>query len=180
MKKRFWLMAFALVIFLAGALFVRTYSRQELLAEYHLNQQDVKSLVTQLEKNEFPAEVSASITDQVVRLSIKQHNYRFNLPTNTRYVAFAPYLMRTHECYTHSLTGCQGELVDTLIAVDIYTLTGDVISSNVYNTGKDGFIGLFLATDQSYQVVLTYQNKVASFIVEAGVAQTCFTDLRLA
>src|SRR5699024_11567901 len=61
--------------------------------------------------------------------------------------------------YNHSLTGCQGELVDADFDIQIENEDGEVIVDEMMNSGKNGFIDLWLPREQNYHVTVDYDGK---------------------
>ncbi|MBO1912162.1 CueP family metal-binding protein [Microvirga sp. 3-52] len=57
-------------------------------------------------------QINASITSH--ELIVKDHGKetKFDLPSDEFFVSIAPFVETTHPCAIHSLTGCQGELVE--------------------------------------------------------------------
>jgi hypothetical protein len=77
------------------------------------------------------------------------------------------------------LTGCRGELIDREVTVKIYDEFDELLLEEVYNTGRDGFIGLFLTKGNYYRVEVSYDGKLSSFEVIENTSQTCYTEVEL-
>ncbi|WP_217587102.1 CueP family metal-binding protein [Lentibacillus saliphilus] len=124
---------------------------------------------------------SASITaTELVITSNDNKKTVHDLPKDEFFVSIAPYMNVTHPCTNHSLTGCQGELVDRDIDLYIEDEDGNVILEDTMNTGKNGFIDLWLPRDQTYMVKMTYDGKeVESNISTFDNDGTCITTMQL-
>src|SRR5699024_7565991 len=80
---------------------------------------------------------AASITSS--ELMVKDENQEetaYELPEDEFFVSIAPFVNETHECDIHSLTGCQGELVDTEFEVYIEDSEGEVIKDEEESTSE--------------------------------------------
>src|SRR5699024_5116840 len=78
------------------------------------------------------------------------------------FVSFAPYIDTTHPCETHSLSGCQGEMVNEDVEVVIKTEDGEIIFDETMLTGVNGFINLWVTRDQTYELKMFYEGKEVS------------------
>ena len=52
-----------------------------------------------------------------------------------------------------------------------------IIEEKTYNTGDDGFIGLYLDKIENYQILVQYNGLVSSFTTNPY--QTCYTEVKL-
>jgi hypothetical protein len=150
-----------------------------LLKKYELDINDKTELIQQLENKDYQGNVRASISDQSIYLNIDGKALEIDIESEDLYIAFAPYISTTHDCYTHSLTGCRGELIDREVTVKIYDEFDELLLEEVYNTGRDGFIGLFLTKGNYYRVEASYDGKLSSFEVIENTSQTCYTEVEL-
>lgn len=166
-------------LLILGLLGLNEIKRNNLLENSGLKGLEVRDLIERLEENDYTGEVKSSITDQEVRLIIEDYEYKFSLPEDMLYISFAPYTSLTHECYTHSLTGCQGEMVNEEIYVIIYDEEDNILSEGFYNTGEDGFIGLFLNSNEQYRILVSSNFLASEFMVDGSLDQTCFTEVEL-
>lgn len=150
-----------------------------LFNKYKLDINNNTELIQQLENNDYQGNISASISDQSIYLNIDGKALEIDIESEDLYIAFAPYISTTHDCYTHSLTGCRGELIDQDITVRIYDEFDELLEEEIYNTGHDGFIGLFLTKRELYRVEVSYDGKLSSFEVRENTNQTCYTEVEL-
>ena len=102
------------------------------------------------------------------------------LPARQMVIAIAPYVTRTHPCKTHFMSGCQGELVNTAVAVTVKNQAGKTVLNRTMKTMANGFLELWLDRDQTYQVTLKAAGKTTSGMLhtQAG-SDTCVTTLKL-
>ncbi|MDY0278209.1 MAG: CueP family metal-binding protein [Acholeplasma sp.] len=147
--------------------------------EYGLNIEDQESLINDLENKNFNQEISASISDQSIFIYHKNKEYEIMLQEDLFYVSLAPYINQTHGCYTHSLTGCQGELIDIDFLVKIYNEEDFLLEEKTINSGSDGFFGLFLQKGVTYKIIVEYEGLSTSYDINAFTDQTCFTGGQL-
>lgn len=80
----------------------------------------------------------------------------------------------------HSLTGCQGELVEKEFDVYIEDSEGNVILNEKIKSQANGFFDLWLPRDKKYQIKIQYDGKVS----EAEIStfendNTCITTMQL-
>src|SRR5699024_1312101 len=112
----------------AGGRF-RTNGRKDLGNDYN---------VGQLEPD------SASITSHELVVEEDNEELVYELPEEEFFVSIAPFINETHECAVHSLTGCQGELVEEDFDVLVTDSSGEVVVDETMTTEKNGFIDLWL------------------------------------
>ncbi|WP_281366691.1 CueP family metal-binding protein [Nocardioides massiliensis] len=71
-----------------------------------------------------------------------------DVPEDRFYLAVAPYVDQTHECFYHSLTTCLGELDSADVRVKIVDEANDeVLVDEVRTTFDNGFLGFWLPRD---------------------------------
>ena len=168
---------FALV--LLGTELLGKQEEGNLLETYNFSHLNIVELIDSLENDNHTKEVLASISGDTLALSLEGQAYSFDIPNDFFYISFAPYINSTHDCYTHSLTGCQGELTNKDMFISIYDGLGNLIEEKTMNTGDDGFIGLYLDRFENYQIHVSYQALNSQFLVDTSLNQTCFTEERL-
>jgi hypothetical protein len=106
---------------------------------------------------------------------------RFELPKDKFYLSFAPYINQTHPCGFHSLSSCQGELVNQQVHAVIKDSEGNEIVNSDLTTMENGFIGVWLPSDIKATVTVSYNGLVAQApIATFADSETCLTTpLRL-
>lgn len=125
-------------------------------------------------------DVNASITSHELIVTEQGKETTFDLPSDEFFVSIAPFVGYTHECGIHSLTGCQGELVEKDFDVYIEDEKGKVIVDETITSFENGFIDLWLPRDQNFQVKIEYDGKtVRSEISTYEGYNTCITTMHL-
>jgi hypothetical protein len=124
---------------------------------------------------------SASITStQLIVTDSDKRKSVYALPDEEFFVSIAPYVNETHPCTNHSLTGCQGEMVEEEFNVYIEDTEGNVILEETMKSQKNGFIDLWLPRNKKYRTVITQSDKKveAEFSTFEGDG-TCITTMQL-
>lgn len=151
------------------------------LDKYGLNNLSVEEIVYSLDSSKSdPIGLSASITGEYLVLYDSSEEIKLALPEDKFYLSFAPYITQTHPCATHSLSSCQGELVNQTVNVIITDGNGNQIINSDLTTMENGFIGVWLprninATIQVLYNDLTAQTSISTF----SGSNTCLTTLEL-
>ncbi|SOC21929.1 hypothetical protein SAMN05880501_11393 [Ureibacillus xyleni] len=142
--------------------------------------EDIKELVYDYSVRNVTAK-SASITSEQLLVTDNDGNEKaYELPEDEFFVSIAPYVNETHPCENHSLTGCQGELVNEQFHVYIEDTEGNVIVDKTLESQANGFINLWLPREQTYQIKIEQGGK----IVESEFSTfdndgTCITTMQL-
>ena len=140
--------------------------------------EDVKAYVSELSGS---SEVEAASVDHA-KLYVEDAGVEtvHELPEDEFFVSFAPYLSTTHPCEVHSLTGCQGEMVEEDIEVKIVDGDGKVHLDEQMTTMENGFVDLWLPRDKNYSLTIDYKDKSleSEFSTFEGDS-TCLTELHL-
>src|SRR5699024_10618850 len=96
------------------------------------------------------------------------------------FVSIAPYINETHPCKDHSLTGCQGELVEEEFEIYIQDTEGNIMVDDSWKTEANGFIDLWLPRDTTYQITINHNGKkVESEFSTFENDGTCITTMQL-
>lgn len=69
-------------------------------------------------------------------------------------IYFAPYVSSTHKCYNHA-SGCTGELNNENVTYIVRSGDNSVFIENITVTESNGFFGLNLTSQKSYQISLS-------------------------
>lgn len=102
------------------------------------------------------------------------------LPEDRMVISVAPYLVQTHPCTTHYMSGCQGELVGAPVHVRALLADGTVLIDEMRPTMANGFIDLWLPRDQSVALELTLEDSsVIGIVTTFPNSPTCITTMRL-
>lgn len=144
------------------------------------NTEDIKELV-QYYSQEVIEDESASITStELIVTHSDESETIYPLPEDEFFVSIAPYIDVTHPCLNHSLTGCQGELVEEEFEVYIEDMEGNVVVDDTLKTEANGFIDLWLPRDREYKITINHNGKtVESEISTFEEDGTCITTLQL-
>lgn len=124
---------------------------------------------------------SASITSkQLIITKDDDSELIYELPEEDFFVSIAPFISETHPCEIHSLTGCQGEMVDQDMKVYIEDMNGQVIVDETMNSRANGFIDLWLPRDQEFNVKITHDGRETQSIISTFEKDgTCITTMQL-
>ncbi len=142
---------------------------------------DIKELVHHYSTEEIVDE-NASITSEqlIVTNDEGEEEAVYDLPEDEFFVSIAPFEQQTHPCEIHSLTGCQGEMVQEEFEVYIENAAGDVVIDEPMQTEENGFIDLWLPRDETYTVEIKQDGKeVTSEISTFQDDFTCITTMQL-
>jgi hypothetical protein len=105
---------------------------------------------------------------------------RVALPEDQMVVAIAPYVERTHPCEIHFMSGCQGEIVQKELKLNVKRSDGSVLINDRIETMANGFVELWLPREQQFQVTFEYQGRRASGTISTyDDSNTCITTLQL-
>lgn len=143
-------------------------------------EKDIKEMVHDYSVGDFE-DITASITSH--ELIVTDQNNKettYDLPEDEFFVSIAPFETTTHECAIHSLTGCQGELVEVDFQVHIEDEDGNVVIDKTMTTFENGFIDLWLPRDKTFNVTIEHNGKVAESVISTFEGDnTCITTMQL-
>lgn len=124
---------------------------------------------------------NASITShQLIVTEEDDNESTYELPEDEFFVSIAPYIEDTHPCAIHSLTGCQGEMVEEEFHVYIEDEDGNEIVNETMQSLENGFIDLWLPRDKTYNTTITYDDKtVESEFSTFENDDTCIASMQL-
>lgn len=141
---------------------------------------DIKELVHDYSVGSIENQTASITSKQLIVTDSNKDELAYSLPENEFFVSIAPFINETHPCTIHSLTGCQGELVDKDFVVYIEDTEGNVILDETMNSGANGFIDLWLPREKNYSVKITHDGKqVESEISTFENDGTCITTMQL-
>lgn len=141
--------------------------------------QDIKKMVQDLSVGEFE-NISASITSEKLIVTENNKETTYDLPADEFFVSIAPFINTTHPCANHSLTSCQGELVEEEFDVYIQDNDGNVVVDEKMTSFANGFIDLWLPRDKTYQVKINYDGKISEAEISTFEGDnTCITTMQL-
>ena len=154
-----------------------------LLADYDLEGSSAREIIEELDQGEDkPANLMASIRyDELLVSSPNEPDKETSLPIEDGfYLSMAPYVDGTHDCFYHSLTTCQGELVEEDLDVTITGADGEVLVDETVTTYPNGFVGFWLPRDIEATVEVAYDGRSATSEIGTGSEDpTCLTTMQL-
>lgn len=154
------------------------------MSEHSLDEMDTIELIDHLDRlggSDRPTELLASVRPDVLMLTAGDEQRSLEMPEDQFYLSFAPFVEQTHECFQHSLTTCQGELVAQDIQVEVRDRTNDaVLVDDTLTTFDNGFVGIWLPRDIEGTIRARYDGMSgeADFTTYED-APTCLTTLRM-
>lgn len=171
---------FIAIILLMIVLLVACNDNDE-LGTINIKPEDIKKLVNDYSIGNI-TDQSASITStQLIVTDNDDKELVYDLPEDEFFVSIAPFINETHPCEIHSLTGCQGELVNQDFDFYIEDMDGNIVLDEVINSEENGFVDLWLPRDKTYNVKISNDGKqVESEISTFEKDGTCITTMRLA
>lgn len=155
------------------------------LEEYGLEDASGREIVEELEAlpmEEKPTGVNVSVeSDDVVFTNALGEEDSVPLPEDEFYLSIAPYTQQTHDCFLHSLTGCEGELDHEDFDVTVTDQdTGDVVVDEQVRSHDNGFFGLWLPRDIDAELSIESDDGEMTTEISTGDDDlTCLTDARL-
>jgi hypothetical protein len=126
-----------------------------------------------------------SFTSYVTPVSINidipgGETFSIPLPEDRMVVAIAPYVETTHECATHYMSGCRGELFNKVVSIDAKKKDGTVIIKEDMKTMSNGFIELWLPRDIDIDLTILYKGKESRGTISTySDSNTCITTFQL-
>ena len=170
----------AVVVIAVGVFLVKkpvSQSDVAFLEKYGLSGLSVEDIVHKLDSTTSdPSGLSASITSDYLVLMDDSNEVRLTLPKDKFYISFAPYVTQSHPCGTHSLSSCQGELVNKEIHAVITDSEGKEIVNSDLTTMANGFVGIWLPRNMNGTVSVSYNGLVAKApITTFAGSDTCLT-----
>lgn len=179
-RRKIFLAAGLAVIVLVGIyMFVGSSEKKE---STEIDTQSIKQVVHDFSVRNTVAK-SASITSKqlIVTDDDPTKSVTYDLPKDEFFLSIAPYVEKTHPCATHSLTGCQGEMVDEEFSVSIVDLDGNsILDKTLMKSQPNGFIDLWLPRDKSYRITVEHDGKMAESTISTFESDdTCITTMQL-
>ncbi len=182
-KKLLTVLSLVLVVALVGGgIWFFTRPSDNLLVRQNLENLSAKEIIDTLQtrpKSENKYNLVAGV--KATELELKDDQGSVTVPiTEGFYLSVAPYIQMTHECFNHSLTTCQGELVNEPIQLKIFDTNGKTLFDQSVTTEANGFYGVWLERDQQITVLATYKDYAGSVVTTTNAdAPTCVTTLKL-
>lgn len=187
MKKSRRLLIFIIIAAFAitlGAIQINKSSNKTeavFLEKYGMKGLSVEEIVYSLDSTKSdPGGLGASITSEHLVLFDNSEEIKLALPEDKFYLSFAPYINQTHPCATHSLSSCQGELVNQTVNVIITDGKGNEIVNSEMTTMENGFVGVWLPRNMNASIQVLYNGLSAQTSISTfSGSNTCLTTLQL-
>jgi len=142
--------------------------------------EDIKGLVHEYSVGDISDETASITSKELIVTDQDDTETIYQLPEDEFFVSIAPFINETHPCTNHSLTGCQGELVEAEFDVYIEDEDGNVVIEDTLKTEANGFIDLWLPRDKNYNIIIHHDGKkVESEFSTFEQDGTCITTLQL-
>lgn len=145
-----------------------------------LKSPDVKELVHAYTVGDEQAATASITSSELIVTEENKEVKTYNLPEDEFFVSIAPFVNTTHPCDIHSLTGCQGELVEEDFNVHIEDSEGNVVLNEKKKSETNGFIDLWLPRNDTFTVTIKQDDKeTTSEITTFDGDNTCITTMQL-
>ena len=177
MRKKMFI-ATGLVVVAIGGYMLTGNSKET--ASVPSETQNIKGIVQDYSSGKLSAQ-SASITSrELIVTESDDKSLTYKLPDNEFFLSIAPYVNKTHPCATHSLTGCQGEMTNQEFNVNVVDKDGKEIINQSMKSESNGFIDLWLPRDNTYQIKIEQNGKIAESTVSTFESDdTCLTTMQI-
>ncbi|EMQ96633.1 CueP family metal-binding protein [Paeniglutamicibacter gangotriensis] len=155
---------------------------RKLFAAHGIQADTAEDAITALDQmaKQRPLPLTGSVGYDQVLFSDDTNQVNVPLTGGQFYLSMAPYRTQTHECYYHSLGGCQGELTGTPVHVTVTTDSGQSLVDEDAVTYTNGFIGFWIPRDHTGTVTVTTPGETATSTFNSGPdGPTCLTGLHL-
>lgn len=174
MKVKNWL-----ILILASILLVACSNEEETTKQGET--EDIKELVHTYSVEDIEDETASITSKELIVTSEDETETVYPLPEDEFFVSIAPFINETHPCKDHSLTGCQGELVEDTFDVFIEDTDGNVVVDETIHTMANGFFDLWLARDKTYNITIVNEEdkRVEGQFSTFEDDGTCITTLQL-
>ncbi|MEX5257407.1 CueP family metal-binding protein [Kocuria arenosa] len=157
--------------------------QDDLLREHGLEDASTQEVVEHLDRTheDRDAGLAGSVTYDEVVLDDGTTETTLPMPEDRFYLAVAPWTTTTHECFSHSLSGCQGELVGEDFDVRITDDSGAVLVEESVTSYENGFVGFWLPKDITGTLeISSEQGRAESGFATTRDSPTCLTTMQLA
>lgn len=145
-----------------------------------LDESEIKELVYQYSVGNMPDDNVSINASQLIITDGTGNESSYTLPEKDFFVSIAPYMEETHPCTFHNLTSCQGEMVDVDFDFYIENQNGTVVLDESINSGSNGFIDLWLPRDNTYQIIISHEDKMAKAEFSTFSSDiTCITTMQM-
>lgn len=150
---------------------------QVMLNKVGLQNLSIKDRINKLDSIlDEPANFNATITPEILTLTLDDQSFEYALPEDEFYVSFAPYVTSVHPCQIHNLVGCRGELLNETFNILIVDQNGKQLINQEMKSMDSGFIGLWLPRNIEATLTITYQDLSVTHVLSTNLdSDTCIT-----
>lgn len=183
MKK---IIAIALSLLLIGGVYYYSSQTNEqeypsFYSTYDLDHTNIRSMVATIEDTTNDKRYSASIYSDYIDFRDHKSQEILDISNEQFYLSVAPFENSTHPCGIHSLSGCQGEMINKEFDVVIQDINGNTIVDEKIESYKNGFFGVWLPRGLKGTITVGYEGKSATTTIDTYKdSDTCLTTLQLA
>ena len=155
-----------------------TISHPQQVLEAFVEGRSTQEVVSLLEDSKVGGDVLAKAFPD--RIELHNEENVLNLNVEAFYVSIAPYLHETHPCTIHNFPGCQAELVNEDVYVQITDNEGIVYFDGIQQTYQNGFMGFWLPKDKTYSIQLAVGDYSGNYTFSTfSNDPTCLTEFKL-
>lgn len=178
MKKGIILMTLFSIFFLVGC---SIKSDQDLIEDLGFTGLDAKGILTLVSEGGYDYnDVNISVSDSELLIITEDYTISYDMPEDEFYMSVAPYITNTHTCFTHSATGCTGELLSETFHILLIDDNGNTIIDRNYESLHNGFIDLWLPRDINGTLTITHGEMSAQKDISTYTGNpTCETTMQL-
>ncbi|WP_458123558.1 CueP family metal-binding protein [Paenibacillus sp. Z3-2] len=179
MKKQMWIIASVVVVIVIGTyLFAHNTGKEDAGTASAPN---IRKLVEDISTGKETPESASINAKQLIVTDQDKKTTAYDLPGNEFFLSIAPYVDQTHPCAIHSLTGCQGEMVDEEFNVTIHDSEGNTLmKDSMMKSGANGFMDLWVPRNRTYLIRVVHDGKVAETQLSTyDNDDTCITTMQL-
>lgn len=155
-----------------------------LLEQYDIQGGDAVEVIDYMDRlggDDRPAQLLASVRADHLLLAEGDTEETLPIPEDRFYISIAPYVDSTHDCYYHSLTTCQGELVEEELDIEVRDETnGEVLLDETVTTFENGFYGFWVPRDIEGTITIEHGGRTGELeFTTDEEAATCLTTMQL-
>src|SRR5690625_4550691 len=120
---------------------------------------DIKELVHEYSVGNYTNESASITSEELIVTKQDGSEITYDLPEDEFFVSIAPFIEATNPCKNHSLTGCQGEMVEKEFDIYIEDTDGNVILDHTMTSYANGFIDLWVPRNKTYHITIEHDGK---------------------
>lgn len=156
----------------------------DLLSRLNLAGKSAEEVIEALDQDARPRPLPMRASVRPDQVILSDETSQASLPIigeSAFYLAIAPFVTKTHECFYHSLATCQGELVNKPVRVRIVDSQGAVLIDAERTTYTNGFVSFWLPRNITGTITVTADGRTGSVpFATNSDSPTCLTTIKLA